>query len=258
MIAIGRRVYGLGAVVLGAAGLAYGAFAPVWLPVPAHLPGYPVLAYAAAALLVLAGLAINAPRVAGPAALALAALFGGSMLATYAPYMLAKPGNWGVWQGVAESTAMALGGVLAWAMAPGAGERAAVARIARLAFGLCLLVFGASHFVYLKLTASMVPVWLPPSQVFWAGATGVAQIAAGLAMLSGVQARLAAILLTGMYLAFGVLVHIPSVLADAHSQDNWAENGINLVLAGAAWSLADWLSKPRRPAPEGSASAPAG
>jgi hypothetical protein len=46
-----------------------------------------------------------------------------------------------------------------------------------------------------------------------------------------------------MYLAFGALVHIRSILADPSSHANWAENGINLILAGAAWGLADSLSK---------------
>ena len=44
----------------------------------------------------------------------------------------------------------------------------------------------------------MLPQWLPPTQEFWAYATGVAHIAAGLAILTGVQARPAAILLTAM------------------------------------------------------------
>ncbi len=120
-----------------------------------------------------------------------------------------------------------------------------MARIAWLAFGLCVLVFGISHLAYAKFTASLVPAWLPPSQLFWAYVTGLAQVAAGLALLSGVQARLAAILLTVMYATFGVLVHIPLVIADPSSHNNWAENAINLILTGAAWCLADSLWKTR-------------
>ena len=67
---------------------------------------------------------------------------------------------WVSWQAVAESMAMALGGVLAYAQIL-AGETsgvsepraAAITRIARLLFGVCLLVFGTSHFVYAKFTA---------------------------------------------------------------------------------------------------------
>jgi uncharacterized membrane protein len=244
---LGRRVYGGGAILLGVVQWAYGSFAEVWLPVPADLPGYAVLAYASGGVLILGGLAVNISRAAAAAALALAAFFAAWMFVLYGPLAIAKPGNWGVWQAIAESTVMAAGGVLAWTHGPAAGETraAAVSRAARLVFGLCLLVFGVSHFVYAKFTAAMVPAWLPPSQLVWAYLTGVAQIAAGLAMLSGVRARLAAILLSVMYAAFSLLVHIPSVIAHPSSQGDWAENGINLILLGAAWTLADSLAKPK-------------
>lgn len=240
MTAIGRRFYGLGAIVLGLVGLKFGAFAPVWLPVPEKMAGYQLLAYAAGALLVVAGIAINLTRAARIAALVLAALFAGGMLILQLPAAVMKPAVWVNWQAVAESTVMALGGVLAYANLTG---DARVARIARLVFGVCLLVFGISHFVYLKFTAAFTPAWIPPSQLFWACTTGVAQIAAGLAMLSGIQARLAATLLTVMYAAFSPLIHIPSAFADPSSHANLAENGINLLLVGAAWGMMDWLSR---------------
>ena len=247
MPAIGRRIYGLGAIALGIVELRYGAFADVWLRVPAHLPAYHFLAYAAAGLLMLGGLAINITRTAAIGALGLAAVFAAGLVGTLLPAALAKPATWGAWQGVAESTVMALSGALAYAQTPGVSATGAprMARIARLGFGACLLIFGVSHFVYAKFTASMVPAWLPPSQLAWAYATGVAQIAAGLAMLSAVRARLAAVLLTVMYFAFGVLVHAPSVIADPASHANWAENAINLILTGGAWILADSLRRRR-------------
>ncbi len=227
----------------------FGAVSPDWLPIPAHVPGGPrLIAWIAGGLLVLGALAINARRTAAWAALGLAALFAVGMLALEAPYAITHFKDWGGWQAVAESTVMALGGVLAYVRSPGAREAASLGRLARLAFGLCLLAFGVSHFVYVKLTASMVPAWLPPSQTGWAYLTGAAQIAAGLAMLSGVQARLAAILLTAMYASFSLLVHIPQLVAAPKSLGNWTENGINLVLTGAAWALADtlaWRAKKR-------------
>jgi uncharacterized membrane protein YphA (DoxX/SURF4 family) len=237
MIRMGRHVYGLGAAALGSVELVFGAFSADWVPVPPALPGYQLLLYGSAGLLILAGLAIQVPRTAAIAALALAAFFAGWTLVLLLPHALADPATWVSWQGVAENAAMALGGVLASGV--GATQMPALVRAARLAFGLCLLVFGISHFFYAGFTAALVPAWLPPSQLFWAYATGVAQLAAGLAMLSGVKARLAATLLTAMYLGFGLLVHLPSIIANPASHDAWAENAINLLLIGAAWSLAD-------------------
>ena len=61
----------------------------------------------------------------------------------------------------------------------------------------------------MNLTVPLVPGWLPPTREFWAYATGIGHIAAGLAILTGVQARLAAILLTVMFACFTPLVHVP-------------------------------------------------
>ena len=70
-------------------------------------------------------------------------------------------------------------------------------------------------------------------------------IAAGVAILTGVQARLAAILLTVMFASFSVLVHVPMVLATP-SNWVWNENAVNIALIGAAWVVADSLARSRR------------
>ena len=71
-----------------------------------------------------------------------------------------------------------------------------------------------------------------------------------MAILSGVQARLAAILLTVMYAAFTPLVHLPLLLAAPGVYFNWTENALNLALVGAAWVVADSLSRPKNISPQ--------
>jgi len=100
------------------------------------------------------------------------------------------------------------------------------------------LLFGGAHFFYMNMTVPLIPKWLPPSQVFWAYATGIGHIAAGLAILTGVQSRLAAILLTIMFASFTPLVHLPMLLADPSNRYIWSENALNLALTGAAWVVA--------------------
>jgi uncharacterized membrane protein YphA (DoxX/SURF4 family) len=119
-------------------------------------------------------------------------------------------------------------------------------RLGQLLFGVCALLFGGAHFFYMSLTVPLVPKWLPPSQQFWAYATGIGHIAAGVAIVTGVQARLAAILLTVMFASFTPLVHLPMLLADPTSRMNWSENALNIALTGAAWVVADSLARPRR------------
>ena len=104
-------------------------------------------------------------------------------------------------------------------------------------------MFGVAHFVYLSFTASMVPAWLPGGQKFWAVLTGAAHLAAGIALLLGIKARLAAILLTVMFASFSVLVHLPTLIAAPHSHFSWVINAINLALTGAAWAIATALTQ---------------
>lgn len=257
-MSIGTRVYGLGAITLGIPGLIQGSFAAMGLAVPTTFPGYQVLAWASAGLLILAGLAINLRRTAGIASLALAAFFALCVLVLHLPHALANFTTWVSWEALAETMVMALGGVLAFTWTPGVGaaRAAAIVRIARPMFGVGLMVFGTSEYVYASFTAAMVPAWLPPSQLFWAYLTGAAQIAAGLAIASGLQARLAAILLTAMYLIFGLIVHLPRLIADPTGPLALAENGVNLVLAGAAWVLAETLIRGERSKPQPAAAAP--
>ena len=75
----------------------------------------------------------------------------------------------------------------------------------------------------------------------------VGHIGAGVAILTGVQARLAAILLTVMFASFTPLVHLPMLLGDPSNHGIWTENAANLVLTGAAWVVADSLARRRRP-----------
>jgi uncharacterized membrane protein len=119
-------------------------------------------------------------------------------------------------------------------------------RLGQLTFGVCAMVFGGAHFVYMNLTAPLVPKWLPPTQQFWGYLTGVGFIAAGIAILTGVRSRLAAILLTVMLASFGLLANGPVLLADHSSHWNWSESAVNLAVVGSAWVLANSLTRLKR------------
>jgi hypothetical protein len=246
--AFGWRIYGLGIIAMALLCLAWGTFDP-GQPVPKNFPERTALAYAAAVFMLVAGAAVEWRRTAAWGAAALAAYYtlivvilmnGRVLLKHYAEY--------GSYEGVAEQIAIAAGGLIVYAAHAeiDAARAARLMRAGQIAFGICAVIFGGAHFFYMNLTAPLVPKWLPPGQVFWAYATGIGHIAAGIAILSGVQACLAAILLTFMYASFTPLVHLPMLLADRSNHFIWTENAVNIALTGAAWVVADSLAQPRR------------
>lgn len=244
-LAIGWRVYGLGVMALAMVSLAFGDFDP-GQPVPKSFPDRTALAYAAAAFMLVAGASVEWRRTAAWAAAALAAYYAVIVfILMNGRVVLAHYAEFGAYSGAAEQLAIAAGGVIIYA-ATARIDTALAARFTRLgqlAFGLCALLFGGAHFFYLNLTVPLIPKWLPPTPEFWAYATGVGHIAAGVAILTGVQARLAAILLTAMYASFTPLVHVPMLLANPGSQFIWSENALNIALTGAAWVVADSLAR---------------
>lgn len=234
----GFRIYGVGAVLLGAVCLIFSDFALQWQPVPRGWSGREALALLSAAGFLAAGAAIQMRRWRGIAGAALAAMFG-LWIVLHAPAVMDAPADIGAWNGVAESLALASAGAALWLDRRG-GPRAA--GLVVRAFGLCPLVFGAAHFAYADFTASMVPAWIPPGQHFWAYATGACHVAAGLAIVSGLQARLGARLLGVMFAGFVLLLHIPRVMADPASQLEWTMAAVALSLTGAAWTIADQIA----------------
>ena len=246
--AAGRYVFGLGLIFMGALSLAWGDFITGQGAV-GGLGHAPLQAYAAGAIMAGSGAALLVRRTAAMAAVAIVAFF--LLIVTAAMDGADFISHWtvyGEYESAAEQFAVAAAGLIVFAAQ--ADIDAALARrlmrIGQVVFGLCALVFGGAHFAYMNLTVPLVPKWLPPSQVFWATATGTCHIAAGLAIISGFRARLAAILLTLMYAGFQPLVHIPMLLATPSSHFLWGENAINLALTGAAWVVADALARPER------------
>lgn len=247
---LGARVYGLGAIALGLVGLAWGDFATVWQPIqalPFEVPHRTALAYVAAAGLLSAGLAIQWRRGAAAGLLLLAVLYFLFAL-LWLPRVVGYPHIFGTWAGFLEEFALVAAAPVAYASLPPHDSHGSVwaARFGRTAFGVCAVSFGLSHFFAVPQTAAMVPVWIPPGQQFWAVATGVAHLLAGVAIISGVLDVLASRLLTAMLAAFGALVWAPSLFAQPREHMVWAGNAINLALVGAAWAVADSIASRRR------------
>jgi uncharacterized membrane protein YphA (DoxX/SURF4 family) len=225
-------LYAAGAILLGAIGIWFHDFALQWQAVPKWIPAMP-FAYVSAAILITGGGLILARRE-KPGALVLASFYGLWVVAFHLPPTLSKAiGSVGAWNAPAEITFLTVGGLALFAANIGAaGEKLRL--IARVLAGASAIVFGCAHFNYIDFTASFVPAWIPPSQHFWAWATGAGHLAAGIALVTGIQARLAATCLAFMMGSFVVLLHIPRVIASPGQHIEWTMVAVASALCGSA------------------------
>jgi len=241
--ALGRRVYGMAAAALGVLAL-------IWHD-PKHwqqlvsLGNFPyreILVYVAAFVQIAGGIAIQWPRASRAGAAIL-----GSVYLIFAilllPAIAAKPQELYRWLNCFYELSLVAGALVAYAsVRKNDSQRATrAARFGCFLFGISNVSFAAEQVEFLSRTASLVPRWMPPGQMFWAIATAIAFALAGMAIAVGRFALPASRWLAAMLIGFVLLVWVPACLAEPHNFGNWSEGLETLAIAGAAWILADFL-----------------
>jgi uncharacterized membrane protein len=182
--------------------------------------------------------------------------------------VLLKPLIIGTWYGFSEALGPLLGAWILYAVLRRQYDAPAVTvinsdralHVARALFGAACVVYGAAHFGYATVTATMVPAWLP-DRTGLAYLTGAGHVAAGLGLLVGILSRLAATLEALMMSFFGVLVWLPSFFVQPapewapSMQIQWSETFLSFLLAASAWIVAaslrsnPWGFAPTAPPP---------
>lgn len=246
IVSAGHAVFAATLAAIGILGLIKGDFVGIWQPVPKGVPAREGLAYLCAVVSVAAGVGLLWQRAAGAAARGLLAFLLIWLLLFKAPVILRAPGRVVSWEDCAETCVIVAAAwvLYAWLAAGWDRQRLGWAtgergfRIARTLYGLALIPFGLAHFAYLKETAALVPAWLP-SQLAWACLTGCAYIAAGLAVTSGLYARLAAALSTGQMGLLTLLVWGPILAAGPKDAFQLNESIISLTLTASGWVVTD-------------------
>ncbi len=235
----GRYVFGLAAIASGICALAWHDFSAL-----GDVPHRAIFIYIGATIEVLGGVAIQWPRTARAGSVAVGAIYLAFALLGL-PLILKHPlvyngfGNFFEQFSFVSAALVLYAGYREIASPPTAG----LAKFGYYSFAVCVISFALEQLFYLSATASLVPKWIPPGQMFWAIATTVAFALAAIALLTGFRARLASQLTTAMILGFGLLVWLPMLFADPHHFVNWAESTETFGIAGSAWIIADYLGR---------------
>ena len=246
ILGVGQVVFALTMIGVGVLGWVRGDFVQMWQPVPKAFPAREVLVWLCAAISLACGAGLLWRRTAGSAARLLFFYLLIWMIVFKLRFIFLAPLTEGSYQSNGENAVIVAG---AWVLYVGLAARwdrrnlgffsgEAGLHAARVLYGFAMIAFGLSHFFYLNLTAPLIPAWLP-WHVGWAYFTGGTYLAAGVAILTGILAKPAAILSTLQMGLFTLLVWLPLAWAGTITASQWGEFTVSWVLTAAAWVVAD-------------------
>ncbi len=172
----------------------------------------------------------------------------------WVPFIVATPLVYDRWGNFFEQFSLVSGALIVFALSNKSNPKlmTKIARVGYISFGICVISFTLEQLFCLHGTASLVPKWIPPGQMFWSVATTITFALAAIALLSGRWAITASRLLTAMIVLFGLLIWIPAPFAHSHEMISWAANAENFAIAGSAWIVMDYLNLKVSPTPAGS------
>lgn len=245
-VAVHVKTLPYGRVVFGAAAVMFGIILLMWhdaaawedLPI-LKLPFGTIIGDTLALLLIVGGIGMQYPRTAHINSMILGFVTVVFSLACV-PAIIHYPTTYFTYGSFFEFFSLACGALALYgATCSNVAQAVTLARVTRIALGMCAVSFTVAQIVYPKITADLVPTWIPPNQMFWVVLTTIAFGLAAIAMLIDRRAPLATYLLALMLALFGLLVWAPILIAHPDKHFNWSEFALNYFICGAALLVAE-------------------
>jgi uncharacterized membrane protein len=245
----GATVFAIGLAAIAVQNFITNDFMPELQPVPASIPGRLLLAYVNGGLLLAATASVVLGFRVRLAALVTTLLLAIWIVLLQVPRVIAHPNAGNAWTPALELLAMAGAALMVVAQASdSSAQQRAIETIGHVCFAVTLPAFGVLHFIYWEYVASVIPAWLP-GHTFWAYFTGVAHLAAGIAIIIGFApafrrlAYLAANLWALMVGLWVVILHTPRVMMHVDTRTEWTSLFVAITLCGGGLLMRQALAR---------------
>ena len=103
--------------------------------------------------------------------------------------------------------------------------------------GFFLFASGVQHFLFVDFVTSLVPAWIPGAE-FWTYFSAVALMAAGFALITGIQRKIAASLSGWMIFTWMIILHLPRALGVNGNSNEWTSVFEALAFSGLLFIIA--------------------
>jgi uncharacterized membrane protein len=107
-----------------------------------------------------------------------------------------------------------------------------------ICIGIFFLIGGIQHFIFIDFVKTLVPRWIP-GDVFWSYVAGVGLLASGIALVTGVLRKLAALIASWMVFVWFLILHIPRGFGETASYNEWIaifeSLAVSAILATIYW-----------------------
>jgi hypothetical protein len=238
----GRVFFGISVLAIGVVHIATRNFPAALLPVWASLPGRQALAYVSGIILMIAGILTLTRKYSLHGALISTIIFLCFLLFVHIPQLiinLKKPGEWTP----PFEVLMLFGGALTLAGIALNRDQHKIngskfIAAGKYIFAVGLFMFAVLHYLFPVEVTGFMPLWMP-FKLFWAYFVMCAFLAASVSIFINKQVRLSETLVALMFFIWVCILHLPVVIENIHSANNWifvfvplAMSGVGLLIAG--------------------------